>query len=61
MTMRVTVTNQDSARTAIVQVHNKGQPPETPDTLGETKELPPGEAHDFWIHQERYLLVKEKP
>ena len=59
MTMRVTVTNHDSSRTAVV--HALEVKPEGPHPTSAERELAPGESADFWIHDTRYLHVREKP
>ena len=60
MTMRVTVANQDAARTAevTVQEFRKGEP--VPDVI-DTERISPGEVRSFYLHAGRRLLVDEVP
>lgn len=57
MTMRLTITNEDLARTARVStVDFSGTPSEA---VSMTEDIPPGEQRDFWIHHGRKLSVEE--
>lgn len=54
MTMRLTIKNEDQARTARVKVVDLGNPSYVPFV-----DLEPGQSHEFWIHKGRELKVEE--
>jgi len=55
MTMKVTVTNNDEHRTALVSVLEASTNPAGSQKLG------PGESAEFWIHSARALMVEVQP
>ena len=57
MTMRITVKNEDTSRTAVVK---QLEGPEFSPTLAGTSEIKPGESAEFWIYVGRKLDVSEK-
>ena len=71
MTMRITITNQDTHRTAVAQLvdgHGTGGAREgvqSPNLVeggyaSESHEIAPGQSCDVWIHSGRRVVVHEK-
>lgn len=55
MTMKLTIKNEDTHRTAVVITNDGGDP------KASTKELAPGESTEVWLHSTRSVTVEEKP
>lgn len=53
MTMKLTITNDDQQRTALVTTLDAASP-------NETRELAPGQSAEFYVHSTRELVIKEK-
>lgn len=60
MTMKLTVRNEDSQRTAVVRTHDFN--PSTPEAsaIASVTEILPGETAELWIHSGRKIEVLEK-
>lgn len=59
MTMRITIKNEDTHRTAkVAQVDGPRSDPAKQAVA--LTEIGPGESADFWIHSNRHLEIDEK-
>ena len=61
MTMRITVTNEDSNRTAVAVVEDVRPLAPGEYVTAYQREIAPGAKDEFWIHQGRRLRIEEKP
>jgi hypothetical protein len=60
MTIKVTVTNSDSRKTAVISVRENGKnPPMQPDTQGQRTHLAGGETIEVWVHGTQYIVIEE--
>lgn len=57
MTMRLTIKNDDTSRTAVLKYVDTPSGEKKQEAAGE---LAPGESREFWIHSTRSLEVEEK-
>lgn len=61
MTMRLTIKNEDTQRTASVVTHNFLNGTEGVATHEETQSIGPGESAEVWIHAHRRAVITEGP
>jgi hypothetical protein len=62
MTMRLTIKNEDTNRTATIEVVDFNPADEVGSAAPSpaTTEVPPGETREVWIHSGRKAVLREK-